>query len=77
MNERFNKNSLAAKAKKEFKEPKTSKCPNCDELQAIFDMQHKRTTKADKAWQKSHNKPGILPDLGTLIEWLMKEAKLK
>lgn len=52
------------------------KCGNCKELQQIFDMGHSRTLKADKAWQKEHDKPDVFPDLGTLIEWLMKKAGL-
>lgn len=44
-----------------------------DDLQALFDLQHTRTVVADKAWQKAHNEPDILPDLGELIEWLLNE----
>jgi len=44
------------------------------ELRALFDLQHKRTLEADKLWQKAHNKPGVWPDLGELIQWLMKKA---
>jgi len=51
-------------------------CENCKELQMIFDLGHKRTLKADKAWQKEHNKPDVFPDLGTLVDWLMKKAGL-
>lgn len=53
-----------------------SECDNCQELQAIFDLQHTRTVAADKAWQKEHDRPEVIPDLGVLIEWLMKKANL-
>jgi len=52
-------------------------CPNCEELQSIFDAQHKRTAQADKLWQKAHNKPDVLPDLGELIRWLLEETRTK
>ena len=37
-------------------------------------MCHKRTVEADKLWQKAHNKPDVWPDLGELIQWLMKRS---
>lgn len=37
----------------------------------LIELQHERVLKADKAWQKAHNKPHTFPDLGELIEWLM------
>lgn len=43
------------------------------ELNGLFDLQHKRSVEADKLWQEAHNKPGVIPDLGKLIEWLMAE----
>jgi regulator of replication initiation timing len=43
-----------------------------DYFQTLIDLQHKRTAEADKLWQQAHNQPGVLPDLGRLIEWLMK-----
>jgi len=53
-----------------------TKCDNCQELQSIFDLGHTRTVEADKAWQKEHSRPGVMPDLGVLVEWLMKKANL-
>lgn len=41
------------------------------ELQAVFDLQHTRTQKAEKMWQEATGKHHTLPDLGTLIEWLI------
>lgn len=40
-------------------------------------MQHTRIVEADKAWQQAHNSPNTLPDLGTLIDWLMEKAGLR
>ena len=45
-----------------------------DELNALFDMQYKRTGEAAEAWHKAN--PGndnVLPDLGNLLEWMLKE----
>ena len=42
------------------------------DLESLFDLQHSRVTEATKLWQAAHDKPDILPDLGTLIEWLMQ-----
>ena len=28
--------------------------------------------KADKLWQKAHDKPHTMPDLGALIDWLLE-----
>lgn len=44
------------------------------ELKQLFDLQHTRMVEADKVWQEAHNSPNTLPDLGTLIEWLMGKA---
>ena len=52
------------------------KCPNCDELQSIFDLQYTRMHEATKFWQKEHSVK-VLPDLGILLEWLMRKAELK
>jgi DNA repair exonuclease SbcCD ATPase subunit len=43
------------------------------ELNRLFDLQHTRTGFADKLWQRAHNKPGIWPDLGELIGWLLSQ----
>jgi hypothetical protein len=45
-----------------------------DYFQTLIDLQHKRTVEADKLWQQAHNQPNVWPDLGKLIEWLMKRA---
>jgi len=42
------------------------------QLQAIFDLQHSRTTKADQLWREAHPDSNIdIPDLGKLIDWLI------
>jgi len=43
-------------------------------LEMLFDLQHSRVTEATKLWQAAHDKPDILPDLGTLVEWLMQRG---
>jgi len=35
------------------------------ELEMLFDLQHSRVTEATKLWQAAHDKPDVLPDLGT------------
>lgn len=52
------------------------KCPHCDELQSIFDLQYTRCKEATKLWQKEHDVK-VIPDLGILIEWLMQKAGMK
>jgi hypothetical protein len=42
------------------------------ELEMLFDLQHSRVTEATKLWQAAHDKPDVLPDLGTLVEWLIQ-----
>lgn len=46
------------------------------EYDALFDLQHKRTSEADALYVAAHPRPeyphGYRPDLGTLIEWLLK-----
>ena len=43
-----------------------------DELQQLFYVQHTRTVEADKLWQEAHGKPGVWPDLGHLVTWLIE-----
>jgi hypothetical protein len=46
-----------------------------DELQALINLQHKRTVKADQLWREAH--PGndlVMPDLGALIDWLLERG---
>jgi hypothetical protein len=31
----------------------------------LFDLQHSRVMEASKLWQAAHDKPDVLPDLGT------------
>ena len=45
------------------------------EKQALFDLQHKRTLKAQRAWQEATGNTHW-PDLGKLIEWLMEQANI-
>jgi len=43
----------------------------------LIKLQHKRTVEASRLWQKAHGKSELeFPDLGELIEWLIKEAGL-
>jgi hypothetical protein len=46
-----------------------------NENEQLFNFQHTRTMEADKLWQKAHNKPLVLPDLGNLIGWLLERAE--
>lgn len=46
---------------------------NIKELRDLLDLQHTSTMEADKLWQKANGKDR-LPDLGELIEWLMKRS---
>lgn len=47
-----------------------------DELNALFDMQHKREMEAVKRWRKSGKlAPLTLPDYGTMLDWLLDEAQ--
>ena len=43
---------------------------------SLFDLQHKRSLKADKLWKKATGNAHILPDLGVLLEWLMDQRKI-
>jgi len=45
------------------------------EMEALSDLQHRRTVIADKAWQEEKGRPHTLPDLGDLICWLMDYRK--
>jgi hypothetical protein len=45
------------------------------EQHQLMDLQHERTAEADRAWQKATGKEGVLPDLGTLVGWLMGRAE--
>lgn len=45
------------------------------ELESLFELQHKRSIEASKLWQKAHNQPGVWPDLGKLLEWLIKQGQ--
>lgn len=41
----------------------------------LLDVQHARTAKADQLWQEAHQRPNVLPDLGSLIDWLLARAQ--
>lgn len=45
------------------------------EYNSLIELQRKRTVDASRLWQGAHGKSEF-PDLGELIEWLMKEAGL-
>ena len=44
-----------------------------EEFQALFDLQYARCKEADKLWRKATKNPGVVPDLGVLLTWLMAE----
>lgn len=44
------------------------------ELEELLALQHRRTAKADALWQQATGRPHVLPDLGTLIEFLLDRA---
>ena len=50
-----------------------------DELQALFDLQHTRTSEADAMYIAAHPRPdcphGYKPDLGTLVVWMLSEIE--
>jgi hypothetical protein len=53
------------------------KCPNCAELDALFELQQTRVAAATKAWQDAHpDRADVFPDLGELVNWLMVRAGL-
>jgi len=41
------------------------------ELEALFALQQTRMAGAVHLWQEANSKPGILPDLGDLLSWLL------
>ena len=45
------------------------------EMQALFEMQWKRSREADKMWQKATGKHDTIPDLGELLKWLMTQLE--
>jgi chromosome segregation ATPase len=46
------------------------------EINRIFELQRKRTHEADELWRAAHpGKENVRPDLGDLINWLMKERE--
>jgi len=44
------------------------------ELNALFDLQHTRTQKAEHLWRIATGNHNIVPDLGVLIDWLIRKA---
>lgn len=42
------------------------------ELEALFTLQHERTQLADALWRNETGEFNALPDLGTLVGWLME-----
>jgi len=64
-------NNLKYEYEKQLEKIKTLEEKN-KELTVLFDLQHTRTIEVDKLWQKETNNPGIYPDLGKLIKWLME-----
>ena len=41
---------------------------------SLFALQHSRVQAAEKRWQDATGRHDAMPDLGTLIEWLMAQA---
>lgn len=59
-----------------FHAGRTQTCKSCADFEHLFELQWKRSQEAIKHWQKE-NDPEVHPDLGHLLEWLMKKAGLK
>lgn len=45
------------------------------EYESLIALQHRRSVKASKLWQKAHGEKNCWPDLGKLLEWLMEERR--
>jgi len=45
-----------------------------EQLNALFDLQHTRTQKAEHLWRIATGNHNIVPDLGVLIDWLIRKA---
>lgn len=45
-------------------------------LQDIFDLQYTRTLEAGKIWREETGNPGVHPDLGVLIGWLLERKNV-
>lgn len=43
-------------------------------LNRLFDMQHRRMGKATLAWRDATGREHVSPDLGDLLQWLMERA---
>jgi len=41
------------------------------------DIQRKATLKADKMWQEATGNNDVFPDLGKLLDWLMREIEVR
>lgn len=76
----------AAKAAKEAAAPRVIELEKrvaeleseLEEYASLIKLQHRRSVKASKLWQKAHNKPGVWPDLGELLAWLLERiGKMK
>jgi len=48
-----------------------------EQFETLIDHQHECAAEAIKLWQKAHNQPNTLPDIGVLIEWLALEIENK
>lgn len=48
-----------------------------DELRTLFDLQWTRMQAASAVWRKEapEQRAGVTPDLGTLLEWLLRRAE--
>lgn len=44
------------------------------QLQAVFDLQKTRMSKAIVLWREATGKRDVLPDLGDLLDWLMSDS---
>ena len=49
----------------------TVACENCQELNQLFELEHKRITEAEKYWQEKTGRHDTFPDLGSLLKFLM------
>lgn len=46
------------------------------DINRIFDLQHRRMSKATSLWRKCNGKPMVSPDLGKMLDWLMDRGRI-
>lgn len=57
----------------------SEKCESCQELEALFDMQHRREMEAIARWRAEDPDGRALtqPDYGRLLDWLWEQLKIQ